>query len=474
MSVIATAQTTGPQCTFVEGELTRCVQVTMTMPTVPTVGNTAALGIDVAAQVDIDNAEIAADLPAMLKWANAPTGFSPAKPVAGPPEFGGTVSRATHTVTLHKGQTLHLDATVTAVAAGAGPVQVRVAGPARSQVDTASGNLFVTIGAAAGTSHSGYQPAEFNGTSPTPAGTVVSRATPRLGHKSVGKVGLAQPTPLPPGVHPDALTCVHGAWQYQDQNNVFHPSANFQVQLWARLPIIGNVMLSADITDANGDYRLCSGVSGVDVWVRFFAENGKWSVANNNGPYAFVSQTISSIGNGATVDLGALHPTDGNLMRALHAFDEANDAKNWIPGDCWSARHKDCRVVRFLWTPTSTDGSFYQPNENTVHLRADDPNFRSIVVHELGHAVMDEVYNDNFPAAPNCSPHFIQRASSTGCAWTEGFADWYQAAVYNDPQYVGGPNFVVPLETPTWGTPGWDNAPEAFWDNYGEGAPGHL
>jgi hypothetical protein len=479
------------QCTYADGEWMRCIQVTVTMPTAPAVAATAPVTITISSQVDIAAAAVAIDLPAILRWSAAPAGFATARHAAAAPELGGSVDRATRTVALSRGQTVTLTGTVAGVSAGAGPIEVAVAGPAHSQTDTASTSQVVTVGDTQAASRLGYQATAVNGTTPTPAGTAVSRATPRLPAKSVGTKGLATPNP-PPGVHPNALTCVRGSWNYQDQTGAFHPSANFQVQLWAA-GIFGNRMLSADITDANGDYRLCStSAAGSNVWVRFLAENGKWSVANGDGPYAFVSQTIQGIGNGATVDVGSLHPTDTNLMRALHAFDEINDASEWTPGDCWAATDHDCRLVRFLWTPTSTDGPFYRPDQDTVHLTADNPNFRSVVVHELGHAVMDEAYKDNFPAAPNCSPHFIQNVSSAGCAWTEGFADWYQSAVYSDPEYVGGPGFVVDLEGPTWGTPKWDNGDtvegriaaamndiadfpaEPYWDNYGEGAPGHL
>ncbi|GAA0250909.1 hypothetical protein GCM10010492_58970 [Saccharothrix mutabilis subsp. mutabilis] len=479
-------------CTFTEGELARCVRVGIDLPTVPEVGGTAAIGVEVAAQAEVGEVAVTVDLPATLRWERAPEGFATERVTGASPEAGGVVERASGTVKLHSGQTIRLDAAVTAVAAGAAPIRAAVVGAARSQVDTASGSLVVTVGATRPESFRGYREAEVNGVAATPAPAVVTRATPHLPHRSVGADGLAKPD-LPPDPQAQALTCVRGSWRYQDQDSRWHPSANFQVQLWRRT-FLGPQLLTSDITDENGAYRVCStAAAGNDVYVRFFAENGKWSVTDDdNDPYAFVSRDIQRIGNGATVDLGALNPADNNLMRALHAFDEVNDAKNWTPGDCWDARHTDCRVVRFRWTPTSTEGAFYRTGENRVYLRADDPNFRSVVVHELGHAVMDEVYEDDFPRTENCSPHFIHRTSSPSCAWTEGFADWYQAAVYNDPRYVGGPNFEVQLETPTWETADWDNGDgvegrvagalidladsgaEQYWDSYGEGAPNRL
>ena len=91
-----------------------------------------------------------------------------------------------------------------------------------------------------------------------------------------------------------------------------------------------------------------------------------------------------------------------------------------------------------------------------MHLAADDPNSQILVAHEIGHAVMDDVYNDAFPAAPNCNPHSIQGTSSAGCAWTEGWAEWFPATVYNDPFFRWANGASLDLENAGWGN-GWGN-----------------
>jgi hypothetical protein len=53
------------------------------------------------------------------------------------------------------------------------------------------------------------------------------------------------------------------------------------------------------------------------------------------------------------------------------------------------------------------------------------------VAHEIGHAIMDDIYEDAYPATPNCSGHKVDTASSAGCAWTEGFADWLRRADFD-------------------------------------------
>ncbi len=53
------------------------------------------------------------------------------------------------------------------------------------------------------------------------------------------------------------------------------------------------------------------------------------------------------------------------------------------------------------------------------------------MAHEIGHAIMDDIYEDAYPATPNCSGHKVDTASSAGCAWTEGFADWLPLADFD-------------------------------------------
>ncbi len=58
--------------------------------------------------------------------------------------------------------------------------------------------------------------------------------------------------------------------------------------------------------------------------------------------------------------------------------------------------------------------------------RVDEP------AHEVGHDIMYETYGDTYPATTNCNPHYLFTASSTTCAWTEGWADWVATSVYNN------------------------------------------
>jgi hypothetical protein len=189
------------------------------------------------------------------------------------------------------------------------------------------------------------------------------------------------------------------------------------------------------------------------------------------------------------LNLGSLTAADGNLHRGLHAYDEANDAWLFIPkptNACFDQADASCRRLVVNWAPASTDGTFYSLANNDVHLLANDPNAPTTVVHEIGHAIMDDVYNDAFPAHPSCSPHTISATTSAGCAWIEGFADWFAVTVYNTASFGFPGGATTNLESPSWGN-GWgtgdategrvagalldltDTNNEQYWDRYGEG-----
>jgi hypothetical protein len=110
--------------------------------------------------------------------------------------------------------------------------------------------------------------------------------------------------------------------------------------------------------------------------------------------------------------------------------------------------------------PDSTVGDHYQRSGfsyDEVFLLGRTPDSRSIVAHEIGHAIMDDIYEDAYPATPNCSRHKVDTASSAGCAWTEGFADWLPLAVYGTSVFKWQANSTYDLEPPTWDNAGFQD-----------------
>jgi hypothetical protein len=477
-----------------------CVQVTTTLDRAPRVGESAQLRVTVLAQRDWKAVPVEVDLPEGLRWQQTPAGLRTAPALADTDTGRSPVSRASTRIDLASGSAQTFTGTVVATGAGYAEIRARAVASAREQGADA---VHLTIGETS--SAFGYLGASATRTTAVPAGAVVERAETSLPFRPLAKSRLAEPhSDDERGVQPMALACASGRWTYLD-GGASRPSRNFQVQAWDE-DTFGDDLLSTTLTDGDGRYRVCfdnndgpfSG--GQDLYIRFVADNGQWNVERDEDePLEFFSNTVNNVGNGTTTDFGTLQPSDNAMHRGLHAYDAANDASAWTPGDCWDARDTSCKMIHIRWAPDSQTGTFYCPtddfancdSDDTVRLLPDDPNDPLVVVHELGHAVMDDAYEDNFPDFPNCQNHRRDTATSAGCAWVEGFADWYAISIYGRTAIIGWE-----LEDRHWGD-GWatgdtvegrvsgslndisdarNAAPtnNETWDRYTEGAPGRI
>ncbi len=459
-----------------------CLSVSASVDHALGVGQTATVRFDVTAQHADNAVQIEADLPGNLRWVTVPAGLRTAAVASHSPLAVGGLDRASGQRSMAANQTLHFEGVVTAVSAGQVelPVRARIAVPGGT--DVAQDTVYLTVGGAGRASALTLATATHGGTTPVTEPVTPTRPT--------GPAKSDPAAPKPRAITPQSTSCVSGAWFYLDNNGATRASRKATVE--ART---GGTVLATGETGFDGRYSVCFNnvAAGQNVFVRFTMKNTYWRVrvTGTNNDYAFDSPTFF-LANGASHDFGGLQPADNTVMRGLHAFDEAYDAWLWHPGLCWASNHTTCRQLNINWSSTSTDGTNYSLAGNDVHLQAADPDAPITVVHEIGHGIMDETYNDAFPSAPNCNPHTIPGSTSTGCAWTEGWAEWFPASVYNDPFFRWPNGGSQSLEAPTWGTAGWANGDtvegrvagalidisdtnnEAFWDGYGEGAPGNV
>jgi hypothetical protein len=440
-----------------------CLSMTARLSNPPAVGAQANLEVEVTAQVDLDRVQVLLDLPDLLRWHQVPDGFHTERHASAVPSDGGAATSAVTGVDLKAGKPLVLRAAVTAVRAGSTVLRVR-ATSAAGLAGSDAVDVALTIGPDSASSRLGM-PAGDDAAEPTPAGTKITPANPHLPYVPASTTGLPEPRRTRSGDGPSAqaLSCVTGGFDYQDNNGAFHAAKNIQYQVLDD-DIGGDDLLAVGLTDGNGAYRACfdnrdsiGGQGGQDVYVRAVTESGQWRVQDGDAdPYAFHSNVHDELGDGRTFDFGRLHTANAAHMPAYHAYDEADDAAAFTPGECWDERDEDCRLIGIRWAPGSTDGTFYDTGDNLVHLRGPDPDTPWVVLHELGHGVMDDVYEGDFPKTDpgnDCDEHFVPRREEPICAWVEGFADWYGAAVLNNPDIPQRGN----IDTATWGSNGWDN-----------------
>ena len=447
-----------------KNEWLSCFNVSASLDRLPAVGETARLTVQVRSDVDVSNAKIAVELPPNLTWAQAPSGMSTSTLRSARPETKGVLDSATTTRAMSSGGTQTYTAVVRATAPGGAQIRARVTAPVSGAVEAGSDDVFLTVGGEGQLSKAGAKKhaGGIAGTARVPAGADIASSPGSF--RSVGTQGLRRGLGGRAGAPCD--TRVAGSWVYQDQNGAWRASRNTQVQVWDD-DTFGDALLATGVTDGSGGYNLCfdSQSEGfpdggtADIYVKFITENSIWKVQRGGNALAWQTGVTNDVATGSTLNLGSLTTGDPALHRGLHAFDEANDVWLWIPKPtnlCIDQDDATCRQLKINWAPDSTDGTYYSLGGNDVHLAADDPNSQILVAHEIGHAVMDDVYNDAFPAAPNCNPHSIQGTSSAGCAWTEGWAEWFPATVYNDPFFRWANGASLDLENAGWGN-GWGN-----------------
>ena len=425
---------------------TACLAVDVALSHAPKVGATALVTVEVRSTAAPSPVSLEIHLPAGLEWARPPAGLSVSTAASPVPADRGKAHRATGRSVVGDAAPWRVSGTVRAVAAGPAEIRASAADP---HGDGARDSAFLTVGTTA--SRPGIEVREASAAaSADRPGTAAFPGDARPAGEAAATAGTA---------------CATGSWNYVDHTGVRRTSANARVQVWDTDPKGPADLLATGLTAADGGFQLCfdntdEDGTGQDVSVHFRTENDHWKIQNprTRKAYAFVTPTRANVG--ATVDVGAFQPAAPELMRAVEAFDTVNAAWNWLPsGTCWDPNDGTCRPGTINWAPDSTTCCWYNLRENTVYLDAVSPDLHNLVLHEWGHYMMDDLYEDAFPDAPNCSPHYLHRASSEGCAWTEGWATWFGDTVLNDPAFRWADGRVLDLESPTWGStpPAWEN-----------------
>lgn len=474
-----------------------CLRVDARLDTVPALRGTARLHVEITAEYAEKQVRVEAELPANLVWAQVPAGLDRAQVPDAAPETGGRLDRATATLSMAAGVPRPFDGVVRAVGAGAAQIRVRaLVARGGGNVDAAEDSVFLTVGGPGTASAAGIATGGTAAAVPVPAGARLGGPATPARYKPVGTARRLAPTgddPARAGATAAAATaCVTGNWSYVDNTGTTRPSRGFGVQVWDADDASADDLLVDAQTDGAGHYHLCfdntDGEAGTqDIYLRFVSENPHWRVYNGSSPFAYRSVEVDNVATGSDTGFGNLHPGNSADMRGLHAFDEAQDAWNGTPGACWDL-FGPCRQLKINWSPSSTDGTFYGTGDDLVHLKAADPDAPTTVVHEIGHAIMDDVYEDNYPAtAPNCGTgHPINGVTSVGCAWSEGFAEWFPLTVYGTTVFSLPSGNAIDLENASWDTANFtqgdvtegrvagalldlnDPGTELFWDHYAE------
>ena len=162
-------------------------------------------------------------------------------------------------------------------------------------------------------------------------------------------------------------------------------------------------------------------------------------------------------------NIGSWYPlVGGDYEHAFMLFQDLIRARDFIGWDVGSST--------ILWYPTSNDGTYYHQG-GQIYLLGEDYKSADISIHEFGHNYMWTKKGNWANTCP--SPHYINAGNNTQCAYKEGWADFLPLAVNGNPYITWASGSSLNLETPTWGTPYWDNGDGcegrvagALWDMY--------
>jgi hypothetical protein len=438
----AGAESGVPDCSLVpqgsKTEFASCLRVDASLDRAPGVGETATLSVAIESQRDLGEVTVEVTIPDGLELVTGPGSNAPA---AISPASGDRVVSRIATVNPGVGtETVSFE--VRPIKEGVATLEVRATASLGEGIgDGAMDIVPLTVGRndsqlAVATESVGATMAAPSVPSAPPADAGRDQAPLPSDLQGVGE-------PSSPGVNIPGGSCISGTWGYQHPSLGYTGVPNYQIQVWDDDTGSSDDLMAVVVTQFNGTYSGCfttddeEGATQMEVYVHFVSENSVWRVRNNatNDDNLVNTTGVVNVAEGVDFSFGALQPAN-NFHRGIHAFHAVDKFWQWghdPSGLCFDWGESPCRQMIVNWTETSTDGTYYSLGSNDIHLAAADPDAEHVVVHEATHAAMDDVYNDNYPAFPNCSPHFVNGDSSTGCAWTEGFAEWVPAAVLNDP-----------------------------------------
>jgi len=275
--------------------------------------------------------------------------------------------------------------------------------------------------------------------------------------RSRGPSAGQSPTPLQSGV------VIDGSWAYYLYDGVTLRYSRFvKVELW-RQQLVGHTVDGVTWTDVTGAFRFTDVAPGTLALV-FYAENpaavvkDAWWIE-----YAWWTDWVY-----VASDWPAHYATFGDdpYRAAFFVLDGILDERLWL-GER-TGWYRSPVVVYWpagTW-PYSTGDSISLPALQSSACSPEECAWdRQVALHEYGHSVMYAAYGNRFPEGDGPDPHYVFSESSGGFALTEGWAEFMEGAVDNDPYAAG-----LRLESGYWA-----DYLDADWDgNVVEGAVANV
>jgi len=229
---------------------------------------------------------------------------------------------------------------------------------------------------------------------------------------------------------------ISGRFRYDDidDGGKRKPIRYATVKLMEDISYLPDKELAVSYTNYDGYFNFNINFNGTKkLYIRIECETAAVKVVPGAflGPY--YSETAHkdvSSNDPSTWDFGWYYFSATNANWA--AFDDIIDEYQWVNNKTgWKRSKIEVRWPVGDWPQHSTN----YLGQDWIELpdRSVESWTRTTILHEYAHAIMYKLYNNNMPSGWGPDPHYIFSESSPGFAIKEGWAEFMQSAIDNDP-----------------------------------------
>ncbi|RLG58197.1 MAG: hypothetical protein DRN95_04725, partial [Candidatus Hydrothermarchaeota archaeon] len=269
----------------------------------------------------------------------------------------------------------------------------------------------------------------------------------------------SQPSSVSSNLESLGYITVIGKFYYVNEDGGYSPMRHVYTELWDS-EAGPDEYLGYDYTDDDGNFYYYVNnddgwlQDGRDVYVKAWAySNATKTTTDGDAQYVVVTSIKSDVPDG-TVDFGSMYPT--SYSEAWQAVDAAWSEYIWINRQVGWTRSR----VHIKWPSGTWPTYSWTYNTGTGEItgqwmKLPDKSTAGwdhvTVHHEYGHAVMIEAYGTNhynLPSSGSYPSHWVYMESDEGFATIEGWAEFMQCVVDNDPNNLQG--WGQNIETNDW------------------------
>ena len=229
---------------------------------------------------------------------------------------------------------------------------------------------------------------------------------------------------------------VHGTFFYQNEENGWSPVRNALVVVKDLQPGPEFQILGSTYTGNSGSFSLnvdgVDEVGGRDLYIVLLAISEHATVIDHPQPSLYYNWSSDLYPNiqGSELDIGSMYITVNSP--ALQAMDAVIDEHDWI----YERTSWERPAVAIAWPysdwPQTTGYYIYLP-ENHEYWN------HNVVYHEYAHCVQWTLYGNMWPPSSiTDKTHYIYSEKDSGFALMEGWAEFMQCAVDDDPDVLKG------------------------------------